>query len=54
MEAWKTPICCNWMLKVLPRDFSSLDSIFCCKAVAGVGGTDLAGVFRDNDLKSRG
>ena len=56
--AWnpgKTPICCcNWMLEVLPRDFSSLDSIFCCKAVPGVGGTDFAGVFRDNDSKGRG
>ena len=50
MEAWKTPICCcKWMLKVLPRDFSSLDSIFCCKAVPVVGGTDFAGVLTDND-----
>ena len=39
---------------MLPRDFSSLDSIFCCKTVAGVGGTDFAGVFIDNDSKGRG
>ena len=29
MGAWKNPISClSWMLKVLPRDFSSLLSIF--------------------------
>ena len=39
---------------MLPRDFLSLDSIFCCKAVPGVGVTDFAGVLRDNDWKSRG
>ena len=26
---------------MLPRDFSNFDSIFCCKAVRGVGGTVL-------------
>ena len=31
---------------MLPRDFSEFDSIFCCKAVPGVGGTVLAGVLR--------
>ena len=36
---------------MLPRDFSSLDSIICCKAVPGVGETDFAGVLRDNDSK---
>ena len=46
--------CCKCMLKVLPRDFSSLDLIFCCKAVIGVGGTDFAGVLIDNDSKGRG
>ena len=39
---------------MLPRDLSSLDSIFCRKAVPGVGGTDFAGVFIDNDSKGRG
>ena len=39
---------------MLPRDFSKFDSIFCCKAVPGVGGTVLAGVLRDNELKGRG
>ena len=39
---------------MLPREFLSLDSNFCCKAVPGVGGTDFAGVFRDNDSKGRG
>ena len=39
---------------MLPRDFSKLDSIFCCKAVPGVGGTVFAGVLRDNELKGRG
>ena len=33
---------------MLPRYFTSLDSIFCCKAVPGVG-TDFAGVLIDND-----
>ena len=42
------------MLSVLPRVFSKLDSIFCCKAVPGVGGTVLAGVLIDNELKGRG
>ena len=27
---------------MLPRDFFNFDSIFCCKAVPGVGGADLA------------
>ena len=26
---------------MLPRDFSNFDSIFCCRAVPGVGGTYL-------------
>ena len=39
---------------MLPRELSSLDSIFCCKAVLGFGGTDFAGVFIDNDSKGRG
>ena len=39
---------------MLPRDFSKFDSIFCCKAVPGVGGTDFAGVLIDNELKGRG
>ena len=42
------------MLSELPRDFSKFHSIFCCKAVPGVGGTVLAGVLRDNELKGRG
>ena len=42
------------MFSVLPRDFSTLDSVFCCKAVPGVGGTVLAGVLIDNELKGRG
>ena len=42
------------MLSELPRDFSKFDSIFCCKAVPGVGGTVFAGVLRDNELKGRG
>ena len=42
------------MLSESPRDFSNLASIFCCKAVPGVGGTVLAGVLRDNELKGRG
>ena len=41
------------MFRVLPRDVSSLDSIFCCKAVPGVGGTDFAGVLIDNDSKGQ-
>ena len=39
---------------MLSRDFSSLGSIFCCKAVPGVGGTDFAGVLIYNDTKGRG
>ena len=55
IDAWKDPICCcKWMLSVLPRDFSNFDSIFCCKAVPGVGGKVFAGIFEDNDLKGRG
>ena len=42
------------MLRALPRDFSKFDSIFCCKAVPGVGGRVFAGVLRDNELKGRG
>ena len=42
------------MFSVLPRDFSKFDSILCCKAVPGVGGTALAGVLIDNELKGRG
>ena len=42
------------MLSELPRDFSRFASIFCCKAVPGVGGTVLAGVLRDNELKGKG
>ena len=39
---------------MLPRNFCKLDSIFCCKAVPGVGGTVFAGALRDNELKGRG
>ena len=39
---------------MLPRDFSKFDSIFCSKAVPGVGGTVFAGVLIDNKLKGRG
>ena len=39
---------------MLPREFSKLDSIFCCKAVPGVGGTVFAGVLSDKELKGRG
>ena len=39
---------------MLPRDFSKFDSILCCKVVAEVGGTALAGVLIDNELKGRG
>ena len=42
------------MLSELPRDISRFVSIFCCKAAPGVGGTVLAGVLRDNELKGRG
>ena len=28
--------------------------MFCCKAVAGVGGTAFCGILRDNELKGRG
>ena len=42
------------MLSESPRDFSNLASIFCYKAVPGVGGTVLTGVLRDNELKGRG
>ena len=42
------------MLSELPRDFSKFNSIFCCKAVPGVGGTVFAGVLTDNELKGRG
>ena len=39
---------------MLPRDVSNFDSVFCCKAVPGVGGTGFAGVFKDNVSKGRG
>ena len=39
---------------MLPRDFSKFDSIFCCKAAFGVGGTVFAGVLINNELKGRG
>ena len=42
------------MFKELPKDFSRFVSILCCKAVPGVGGTDLAGVLSDKELKGRG
>ena len=42
------------MLSEFPRDFSKFASIFCCKAVPGVGGTVFAGVLTDNVLKGRG
>ena len=42
------------MLSVLPRDFSKFNSILCCKAVHGVGGTVFAGVLLHNELKGRG
>ena len=41
------------MFSELPRDFSRFVSILCCKAVPGVGGTDLAGVLSDKELKGR-
>ena len=54
MEIWYEPICCcKCRFSVLPRDFSKLDSIFCYRAVPGVG-TVFAGVLRDNELKGRG
>ena len=54
MGTRKTPICCcSWMLNWVPGDFSSLLSIFCCKAVPGVGGT-VCGVFKDKDSKCKG
>ena len=53
--AWKIPsFCSHWMSKRDPRDSSSFDSVFCCKAVPGVGGTDFAGVFDDKASKVRG
>ena len=42
------------MLSESPRDFSKFASIFCYKAVPGVGGTVFAGVLGDNELKGRG
>ena len=39
---------------VLPKGFSKLDSIFCCKAVPGVGVTVFAGILSDKELKGRG
>ena len=42
------------MFNELPRDLSRFASIFYCKAVPGVGGTVLAGVLSDNELKGRG
>ena len=42
------------MLSESPRDFSNLASIFCCKAVPGVGVTVFAGILRDSELKGRG
>ena len=39
---------------MLRRNFSKFDSIFYCKAVPGVGGTVLAGVLIDKELKGRG
>ena len=55
MDAGKEPICCcKLIFKEFPRDFSRFVSIFCCKAVPGVGGTVLAGVLRDKELKGRG
>ena len=42
----------NEYLKNFPGIF--FVSIFCCKAVPGVGGTDLAGVLSDKELKARG
>ena len=39
---------------MLHRDFCKFDSIFCCKAVPGVGGTVFVGVLIDNKLKGRG
>ena len=54
MEVWNTPICCcSWVLNCVPRDFSHLLSVLCCKAVPGVGGT-VCGVFRDNVSKRKG
>ena len=41
------------MLNWLPRDFSSLLSILCCKAVPGVGGT-VSIVLKDKDSKRKG
>ena len=34
--------------------FLDLFQFFCCKAVPGVGGTVLAGVLSDKELKGRG
>ena len=40
------------MLNWVARDFSSLLSILCCKAVPGVGGT-ICGVLKDKDSKRK-
>ena len=55
MDAWKEPICC-WIciFKESPRDFSRFLWILFCKTVPGVGGTALAGVFNDKELKASG
>ena len=54
MEAWNTPICCcNWVLNCVPGISQALTQFFCCKAVSGVGGTVLAGVFKDSASKRK-
>ena len=44
----------NGCLVFYPGIVSKFDSILCCKAVPGVGGTVFAGVVMDNELKGRG
>ena len=41
-------------LQMQACDFSRFVSIFCCKAVPGVGGTVFAGILSDKELKGRG
>ena len=44
----------NEYLKNCPGNFLDLFQFFCCKAVPGVGGTVLAGVLSDKELKGKG
>ena len=44
----------NEYLKNFPGIFQDLFEFFCCKAIPGLGGTNLAGVLRDKELKASG